>query len=358
MRNAFQSFLVMLASAADRDRARMVQFLKVENQILRSKLPKRITILSAERRRLMKFGRPLGSKIKELITIVSPRAFCRWLNQESQEKSSNRKKNRLSGRPKTAEEIRQTVIRLARENSWGYTRILGELKKLGLGSICRSTVVNILKEEGLDPGPKRGEGTWDEFIVRHAKTLWACDFFSKKVWTARGLIDVYVLFFIHVGSRRVYVTGLTAHPDSAWMVQQARNISMIFAEQEDKAEFLIRDHDTKFVKEFDEILRTDGIEVKKVGPRAPNMNAFAERWAQTIQQECLDHFVVFGQAHLQQIVYEFVEYYNNQRPHQSMGNRPLTNKSPPIENDSTCTGEIRSDERLGGLLKHYYRDAA
>src|SRR5262249_8192741 len=138
-----------------------------------------------------------------------------------------------------------------RENGWGYTRILGELKKLGVRSICRSTVVNILKEAGLDPGPKRGEGTWTDFLKRHSKTLWACDFFTKNVWTLTGLQQIFVLFFINIASRRVYVSGMTAHPDKTWMIQQARNVSMFFAEQADKPEILFRDHDAKFVKEFD-----------------------------------------------------------------------------------------------------------
>ena len=100
-----------------------------------------------------------------------------------------------------------------------------ELKKLGIHSISRSTVVNILKEAGLDPGPKRGQGSWDEFVKRHAATLWACDFFSKKVWTAAGLVDIFVLFFIHVGTRQVHVAGMTAHPDGRWMAQQIGDIA-------------------------------------------------------------------------------------------------------------------------------------
>ena len=115
---------------------------------------------------------------------------------------------------------------MARETGWGYTRILGELKKLGIRSVSRSTVRNILREGGFDPGPKRGEGSWSEFLQRHAATLWACDFFSTKVWTLRGRVDVFVLFFIHIASRRVHIAGMTAHPDRAWMKQQARNVAM------------------------------------------------------------------------------------------------------------------------------------
>ena len=109
------------------------------------------------------------------------------------------------------------VLRLARETGWGYTRILGELRKLGITKISRATVLNILREHGLEPGPKRGEGTWDESLKRHAATLWACDFFSKKLWTTKGLVEIFELFFIQVGSRRVHLAGMTAHSDGRWM---------------------------------------------------------------------------------------------------------------------------------------------
>jgi putative transposase len=154
----------------------------------------------------------VGKAIKNLITIVTPRTFAQWVSDEKKTAKSKKKK-RKPGRPKTQEEIRKLTVKIAKENGWGLSRTLGELKKLGI-AIGRSKVRNILLTAGLDPGPKRGEGTWNEFLKRHAKTLWATDFFSKKVWTMRGLVDVLVLFFIHVGSRRVYLAGVTAHPDN------------------------------------------------------------------------------------------------------------------------------------------------
>jgi hypothetical protein len=125
-------------------------------------------------------------------------------------------------------------------------------------------VRSILKAEGLDPGPKRREGSWDEFIKRHAATLWATDFFSKKVRTARGLIDVFVVFFVHVGSRRVYLSGVMAHPDGARMKQQPRNAAMHFQERAVRPQSLLRDNDTKYAREFDAILESEGVEVKKL----------------------------------------------------------------------------------------------
>ena len=319
MKAVFQSFLLMLATATDRVLAKQVQFLKIENQILRGKLPKRITVTPQERQRLIKYGRPLGAAIEHLIGIVSPRTFLRWLGAEQPSATKPGK----PGRPRTEVEIRDLVLRLARETGWGYTRILGELKKLGVRAICRSTVINILKEHGLDPGPRRGLGTWDEFLKRHAVALGATDFFSKPVWTQAGLVDYFVLCFIHLGSRRVYVSGLTAQPDRAWTVQQARNVAMHFAEQPVKPAILLRDYDGKFAPEFDAILEADGVTVKKVGPHAPNLNAIAERFVQTAKSECLDHFIVFGEDHLRHLVFSFQDYYNELRPHQAKDNLPL-----------------------------------
>jgi putative transposase len=107
------------------------------------------------------------------------------------------------------------VLKIARETGWGYARVLGELKKLGIRSVSKTTVADILRSVGLDPGPKRGEGSWDEFLRRHAATLWACDLFSVRTHTLAGTVDLYLLFFIHVGSRRVVMSGVTPSPNAA-----------------------------------------------------------------------------------------------------------------------------------------------
>src|SRR5262249_36490475 len=162
-------------------------------RILRAKLPRRLVISPPEKQRLLKFGRPLGKALGQLLSIVSLRTFRRWLSGEDRPRPAA-----ATGRPRTPEDLRALVLRLARANTWGYTRILGELKKLGLAQVSRSTVVNTLREAGLEPAPRRGEGTWHDFVRRHSATLWACDFFSKRVWTPRGLVECFVLFFLHV----------------------------------------------------------------------------------------------------------------------------------------------------------------
>jgi len=285
---------------------------------------------------------------------VSPRTFLRWVHDEQKPPTS---RPRGTGRPRTEEAIYALVIRFAAENGWGYTRILGELKKLGVRRIARSTVKRILKEHGFDTGPGRGHGTWTDFVERHASTLFACDFFSTKVWTMRGLVDVFVLFVIHVGTRRVQVTGITTNPDRPWMIQQARNFALHFAVQPAKPRNLVRNLDTKFVSEFDQIINDEGVEVAKVGPRKPNLNPFAERFVQSVRRECLDHFMVFGEAHLRYILKSWSDHYHEERPHQGIDNCTPRGPDPPVTSDIDADN-VECRERLGGLLKSYHRRAA
>jgi putative transposase len=123
-------------------------------------------------------------------------------------------------------------------------------------------------ENGFDPGPKRGTGTWNEFVQRHVKTFWATDFFTKKVWTLKGPVTYFVLFFIHVHSRRVHLAGMTLHPNGEWMAQVARNMSGVFADEpeEFRPTHIIRDRDTKFTAQFCSILESDGIEFRPIPP--------------------------------------------------------------------------------------------
>jgi hypothetical protein len=146
---------------------------------------------------------------------------------------------------------------------------------------------------------------------------------------------MYLLVFIHVGR----------------VAQQARNVCMEFTEGKQTPTDLIHDADTKFTKQFDEIFKAEGIRVKRLLPRCTNMAAYVERVIQTIQQECLDHFVVLGEKHLNHVVSEFVKYYHEERPHQGIGNVPVSG----MAEHKGGGGEIVCRERLGGLLKHYER---
>ena len=124
----------------------------------------------------------------------------------------------------------------------------------------------------------------------------ATDFFTKTVWTLKGPVTYYLLFFIHLHSRRVHLAGMTPHPNGEWMAQVARNMSQVFADEpeESRPTHIIRDRDTKFTAQFCSILESDGIEFRPIPPLSPNLNPFAESWVLRVKRECLDHFVVFG----------------------------------------------------------------
>ena len=242
---------------------------------------------------------------------------------------------------------------------------MGELHKLTTGKISKATVRNILKENGFDTSPRRGHGTWAEFLSSHAQTLWACDFFSQPVLTLRGWVDCYIILFIHVDSRRIFITPGTAHPTGEWVTQQARNFLMHVEEQGMQFTHLIRDNDGKFQGLFDTTLEATGAKVVRTAIRAPNMNSVCERAGQTLQVECLDKFLILGEGHLNYLVQQFVAHYLGDRPHQSKGNRPLIPSdaslppdSPLSATDSISLRDVRCQTRLGGVLKHYDRRAA
>jgi putative transposase len=255
-------------------------------------------------------------------------------------------------------------LKLAAENGWGYCRILGELRKLGVRSITRNTVKAILKRNDYDTGPKRGPGTWDEFIKRHAKTLWQCDFFSKRIISRSGFRDVFVLVFLHVESRKVFITPATYKPDQAWMIQQAEAFSQYTKDEDLACKTLMLDNDGKYSQPFLDALKSSGIKTKRTAIRSPNTVAFVERIIQTIQQEVLDHFIIFGRSHMDVLCLQFRDHYHLERPHQGLDNELI--EKPPAkdgkkiieEPDTIRLTDIRCHERLGGLLKSYSRKAA
>ena len=219
-------------------------------------------------------------------------------------------------------------------------------------SVARRSATSC-KEHGVGPAPERAGATWDEFIARHAKTLWARDFLSVRSWTLRGRLDLYLLVFVHVASRRVVVSPATANPTGEWTEQQARNFLMeIGADGELDCTMVLRDRDTKYTAKFDAILNERGTRPKKLPPCSPNLNAYAERFVQTLKHECLNHFIVCGVRHLNYLVAQFVDHYHVERPHQGIGNRtPIAARAGPT------TGPVECVTRLGGLLKHYRRAA-
>lgn len=352
MGRAFQALLLVLARATNNELARQVQFLKVENDILRGRLPKSVSVTPKERARLLKFGKPLGSAIQHLISIVSPRTFMRWVSD-----AKKSKKPAQPGRPRKRLDLRKLIVKIAQETGWGYTRILGEIRKLTTQKVSRQFVINVMKEHGFDPGPKRGEKTWDEFLKIHAHTLWQCDFFSKRAVTLKGIRDLFVVVFIHVGTRRIFVTKATANPTAAWVKEQAQ-LFCDFAKSEGLGtEYVYHDRDSKFSSAFDESLAEHGASGRRSAYRSPNLQAYVERFVQSIETKCLDHFIVLGESHLNYLTSAYVRYYSEVRPHQGLDNKLLVELPEPGE-DVPKLNELRCERSLGGLLKHYCRKAA
>lgn len=352
MRPPYKPLLFVLARCSRNQLIRQVEFLKAENEMLRKRVPQRNIILKPEeRQRLVRLGQAIGTCIGPFLTIVTYQSYLRWIRL-----LANKKPTKLRGRPRKPQEIRDLVLQIAKETHWGYTRILGELRKLGYQAISRQTVVNILKESGYDPYPSKGPGTWNDLLKRHAETLWQCDFFSKRVISRFGFSHFFAMVFINVAKRRVWISPGTQNPNAAWIRKQ---VAAFVADSDDKSlkvGLVTRDNDRLYRGGFDDALESAGIKVKHLALRSPNTNAYVERFIQSIQVECLDHFLVFGEKHFDYLVREYVEHYHTERPHQGLGNRLVVGESQPEA--PLSNGEIVCRSRLAGLLKHYHRVAA
>jgi putative transposase len=228
-------------------------------------------------------------------------------------------------------------------------RIQGELRKLGI-RIAATTIRRVLRANGLGPSPRRWGPTWSQFLRVQAEGILASDFFTVETLRLKTL---YVLFFIELHTRRVHVAGVTAHPDSAWVTQHARNLAIWGSEERlASARFLIHDRDAKYSGPFNEVFRTEGVEVIRTPIRAPRANAFAERWVRTVRTECLDWMLLRGRRHLECVLRAYASHYNGGRPHRGLRlatpERPESTPGTP----ANATGLLRR-EILGGLVHEY-----
>ena len=348
----FDILLAALAGWLNEHQQRTLEYVLEENRVLRQQLRgKRLRLTDLERCRLATRGKALGRKLLSCYaTICSPETILGWHRRLVRRKWTHR--SARSGRPPTAEVIAQLVLRIVRENpSWGYRRIQGALRNLG-HQICGNTVKRILAQHGIDPAPQRPT-TWRSFLRSHAAVIAAADFFTTEVWTARGLVTHYTLFVIDHATRAIEILGTTPHPDSAFMLQVARNLTdpvdgFLRAKRK-----LIVDRDALYSRPFETILASTGVELVKIPPSSPNCNAIAERFVRSIKSECLDRFVFFGSDSLRRALAAFGTHYNSERNHQGIENRLI---APTVPIGGTL-GRIRKTERLGGLLNFYRRAA-
>ena len=253
--------------------------------------------------------------------------------------------HRGPGRPALPEETVDLIVRLARENPrWGYLRIAGELKKLGV-TISKGSVANVLRRHRLPPAPRRAGPTWAEFLRAQAKGILATDFFTVDTVLLRRY---YVLFVIEVERRVVHLLGVTTNPNGPWVTQVARNFCTELEEAGPRMRFLIRDRDTKFTASFDEVFASIGSQTVVTPVRAPNANAFSERWVRTLREDCLDHLLVVSGHHLESVLAEYVTHYNRGRPHRSLDLMPPRPSTVPQRG-----GGVHRRDLLGGLIHEY-----
>jgi transposase InsO family protein len=251
-------------------------------------------------------------------------------------------------------ETRELVLRLARENPrWGYQRIVGELAGVGV-RVSATSGAKILREAGLPPADARTRLSWREFLHAHAASIIACDFFTvETLWLGR----LYVLFFIEIGTRRVHLAGCSANPDGRWTTQQARQLAGSLAERPTPIRFLIHDRDSKFSRACDDVFRSEAIEIIRTPFRAPNANAFAERWIGTVRRDCLDWLLITSRKQLEHVLRIYVEHYNRHRPHRALDLTPPAPRTRLRLVSSNPTDQIHRHDRLGGLIHEYARAA-
>ena len=359
MARIIHPLLSLLASATRQELARQVAYLKEENRLLRARLPKKIVATDKEKRRLLRVGKKLGTQLKELMSLVTYPTFARWVREKEDgpKKEKKPEPRKKPGRPRTPEDVKDLVIKIRTDTGLGYTRIMGELRKLGI-KISRQTVKNILAEAGLAPDPDESNDSWAKFLQRHAHTLWQCDFVTKRMWTISGFVDLYLLVFIHLETRRCWISPCTASPDSAWVSQQARNFRMDAEDLDLPAKMVMRDNDTKFSKQFDAVFEECGTRIKRNTPCSPNLRAHVERFIQTLKVECLDNFVIVAQRHLNYVCREFAAHYNRERPHEARDHLPPECEVEPDIAETISMRDVVCSTRLGGLLRSYSRRAA
>jgi transposase InsO family protein len=346
--------LAYITGSVNEDLLCRIEYLLEENRVLRNQLQKRILLTDHERRTLAERAIALGKLMADTVTIVKPETILKWHRRLVAQKFDGSRFRKRHGRPPTKADLEDLVVRLARENpAWGYDPIAGAILNLG-HRISDQTVGNILLRKGLGASPERRRNTtWASFIRQHRDVLWATDFFTTEIWTRWGLTTYYVLFFIHVQSRRIVLGGMSQNPNEAWMKQIARNVTSSDGPLVG-ARYLIHDRDAKYTQSFDQILKAAGTAVVRLPPQSPNLNAFAERFVKTIKTECLEQFVLFGENSLRHVIREYLAHYHAERNHQG-----IENVIPfPDRRLEAREGTIPKAERLGGLLNFYHRRSA
>ena len=285
---------------------------------------------------------------QRLRLLITPETIVRWHRDIARSRWAARSACGRTGRPATRRNIRAFVRRLARENpGWGYRRIHGELAGLGI-NVAASTVWEILRASGIDPGRRQTVPTWPQFLRSQAEAILACDFFTVDLLDGT---QACVLAVIEHATRRISILGLTLHPTGEWTTQQARNLLMDLGDHAVRVKFMIRDRGSNFTAAFDAVLAGAGIRTVLCNVRTPRMNAITERWIGGCRRELLDRTLVWNQAHLRQILHQYETHHNQHRPHRSLhAAAPLKPLPEPVDLDQY---RVRRQAHVAGMINEY-----
>jgi putative transposase len=284
--------------------------------------------------------------------VAKPDTILAWYRKLIAQKVDGSKRRQYPGRPPVDEALEALIVRMAQDNSgWGYDRIVGALANLGY-AVSDQTVGNVLRRHGIAPAPQRSRTmSWKNFLAAHMNVLGGADFFTVEVLRWRGLVTYYVLFFIHLETRRVTIAGITRHPDGEWMEQIARSATHEIWGYLNRCRYVLHDRDKKFCASFRSVLSAAGVRPILLPAKSPNLNAYAERWVRSVKRECLSKLVLLGEGPLQRSLTEYTAHYHLERNHQGKDNQLLT---PLVGYNGR---KIHCRQRLGGLLKFYARAA-
>ncbi|MFF7588839.1 integrase core domain-containing protein [Kitasatospora purpeofusca] len=347
-----RKLLALPAVLLRRDTAKDAELLVLrhENAVLRRQLTAPVRYEQADRLWFAALSSLIPQRRWAQVFPVTPGTLLAWHRRLIARKWDYSKQRGRPGRPPTANAVKALVLRLANENPrWGSRRIQGELVRLG-HPIGATTVWEILTAAGIDPAPRRGGPTWREFLTAQAEGLIACDFVHIDLVDLRR---VYALVFLEHGTRRLHVTGVTAHPTAPWAVQQARNLAVELDVRLDSLRFLIRDRDAKYTASFDAVFEAEDVEVIKSPPRAPRANAHCERVIGTLRREALDHLLIWNETHARQILNTYARHYNRHRPHQARGQLPPLAQEHPVPRAGLAAHRLLRARVLGGVINEY-----
>ena len=340
--------LVLLCCRTSRSKDIELLVLRQEVSVLRRQVNR--PRIRPEERIVLSLLQRLRPARERLSCLVTPDTLRRWHRDLVRRKWT--RPHRVNPRRRIPLETQLLVWRLANENPlWGYRRIQGELKKLGI-EISASSIRRIISPKRR-PGPKRD--TWCQFMRNQAASIIACDLFTVE---SIRLKTLHVLFLIDLQTRKVLVGGVTdGATNVSWCYQIARTLSEARESRVSPIKFLVHDRDNRFGPTFDEVFKAEGIQILRTPWRAPRANAYAERFVRTIRNECLDRIFILNERHLRSVLTTYVDHYNRERPHRGLDLQPPEGHSSDSCLSPTPDGIGRRD-RLGGLIHEYYREAA